>query len=388
MVVGGGIIGCCLAYCLARAGRRVVLLERDAIAGATSGCCMGHLMVVPEPGPMLSLTLAGVRLWKDFHAELGGFELNARGALWLAETAADIELLEQVDATLREAGVQGQQLRNGAIRELEPGLAEDLPAAFLLPEDGVLMPMLAAGAVLRAAIELGADVRPFTPARGVERDRDGAIDAVLTDQGAIATPTLIIAAGVWSPEVAAWAGLPDLAMRPRRGDLAITMPRETPVQHQLLEVGYLRTTGAASGGVGASGPDPGAHAVNVQPQTHGTCLIGSTRQFAGFARDVSSDLLQRSLQRAARFVPGLGGARITRTWAGLRPYSADKRPLIGRVTAVPGLWLCTGHEGLGITLAGISAKVVTEQLLGAEPSVPVEAFAPDRFAVAPGAQDA
>ena len=366
----------------------MVLVERGAIAGATSGSCMGHLMVVSKPPLLYRLTRDSVSLWHGLAEEVGGFEFNHTGALWLAEHAADFELLESLRETFGGFGDETELLDGRELRQREPGLAPDLAGALYYPPDAVVMPMLAAGALLRAAVEGGARIRTATEVVSVERGASGAVEAVRTDRGAIATGAVVNAAGVWAPPLVEGLGLPPVPIHPRRGDLAITMPRECPVRHQLLEVGYLRTTTSAAVGPEDAGDDPGANALNVQPQTNGTCLIGSTRQFAGLGRVVDRDLLARSLERAVRFVPALAGARLTRTWAGLRPFTTDGLPIIGPVSEVPGLFMAAGHEGLGITLAPITGELIAQALTGQEPRLPLEQLALARFGEAAEAAEA
>lgn len=380
VVVGGGIVGCATTYYLARAGLRTLLLERDAIAGATSGCCMGHLMVVPDPLVLHRLTRASVALWSELAGQLGTFELAPTGALWLAECDDDLALLAQLEAGFEAHGDGGQMLDRAALSALEPGVAGDLPGAFFYPNDGIVMPMLAAGALLRAAVAMGAEVRTGVAVDGIRRTPAGAVAGVLCGDQEIATPRVVNAAGVWAPWLTELAGLGRAPIFPRRGDLAITMPREVPVRHQLLEVGYLRTTNTADVDPEGDAVDPGALALNVQPQTHGTCLIGATRQFGGYRRVVDRGLLDRSLRRAVRFVPGLAGARLTRTWAGLRPYTRDHLPIIGPVAEVPGFIMAAGHEGLGITLAPITGQLVAQAVVGEPTALPLSPVSLERFA--------
>src|SRR5690606_4435956 len=96
VVLGGGIIGCAVAYYLSQAGVKVCLVERHGIAGGTSGCCQGHLMVTPSPPYFLALTRASVALWRDLRHELPDFEFRDTGCLWLAETREDMDLLDDV----------------------------------------------------------------------------------------------------------------------------------------------------------------------------------------------------------------------------------------------------------------------------------------------------
>ncbi len=175
------------------------------------------------------------------------------------------------------------------------------------------------------------------------------------------------------------AGQPRLPVVPRAGNLAITAHHASPIRTQILEVSYLRVAhGAAQADPTRTDEDRGAHAVNMQPQTNGGCLIGSTRQFQGMNRTVNPELLRRSLQRAARYVPALAASPLVRTWVGLRPYSLDKHPLIGPWPGLEGMWVATGHEGLGITLCQVTGLLLAQQFTGAKPTVDVTPYLPAR----------
>lgn len=384
-VIGGGIVGCAVVQHLAERlprDTRIVLLERGAIAGGTSGCCMGHLMVTPDSPQEYAFTATSVALWRELaEAMPGTFQFNPTGALYLADDADDLPLL----ATLRDqfvaCGEAAEILDPAALRQREPGLAEDIPGALFYPGDGVVLPMFAAGAMLTLAARRcpQLSVRPGVAVTGLHCG-GGRVLSVRTSAGEFPAGTVVLAAGVWTPELGRSAGLPDLPIVPRRGDLAVTAHHTTPVRTQLLEVAYLRVAhGAAQADPTRTDQDRGAHAVNVQPQSNGSCLIGSTRQFRGMHRDVNRELLHRSLLRAARYLPALRQAPLVRTWGGLRPYSLDKHPLIGPVPALPNLYLAAGHEGLGITLAPITGRLVAQSLAGETPDVDPTPYLPARF---------
>ena len=206
------------------------------------------------------------------------------------------------------------------------------------------------------------------------------IEAVQTEGGEIACRTVVNSAGVWTPDVAAQLDQPRLPIYPRAGNLAITGHHATPIRTQLLEIGYLRYAhGAAKVDPTRTDVDPGGHAVNMQPQTNGGCLIGSTRQFCGMARQLNRDLLHRSLQRAARYAPGVAAAPIVRTWVGLRPYSADGHPLIGPWPPVEGLWIAAGHEGLGISMAPMTGLLLAQQIAGVATEIDSTPYLPARL---------
>jgi glycine/D-amino acid oxidase-like deaminating enzyme len=383
IVVGGGIVGCAVAqHCaeLLPRSTRIVVLDRGPIAGATSGSCMGHLMVTPEDAQEHAFTTHSLRLWRELDERQGGFDHNPTGALYLADGEQDVELFAVLQRQFAACGDRADVLDQKQLRELEPGLAADLPGALLYPGDGVVLPMLACAAMLREARRHNEHVavRPFCAVRAVRTAGDRVV-GVTTDAGAIDAPVVVNAAGVWSPELAALAGQPALPVHPRAGNLAITGHHATPIRTQLLEIAYIRFAHGAAKVDPTRGDDAGGHAVNMQPQTNGGCLIGSTRQFRGMDRTLNMQLLQRSLRRAARYAPGLAAAPIVRTWVGLRPYSLDGHPLIGPWPPLRGMWVATGHEGLGISLAPITGRLLAEQLAGLPTTVDATRYAPARF---------
>jgi glycine/D-amino acid oxidase-like deaminating enzyme len=385
VVIGGGIVGCAVAWQLCpRLPRtaRVVLLDRGPIAGATSGSCMGHLMVTPDDAQEYAFSHGSVQMWRELHEAQGGFDYNPTGALYVGDDPADVPLFAQLQAQFAACGDGAEILDQRQLREREPGLAHDLPGALFYPGDGVVLPMTGCSAMLREARTAGArlDVRPGTAVVGIERAGDR-VSAVRTGVGAIATGAVVIACGVWTPAVAALAGLPPLPIHPRAGNLAITAHHATPVRTQLLEISYLRFAhGAAQADPTRVGEDAGGHAMNMQPQSLGGCLIGSTRQFRGMDRTIERALLHRSLLRAARYAPALRALPIVRTWVGLRPYSLDRHPLIGPWPPLRGLWIAAGHEGLGISLAPMTGRLLAQQIVGEPCAVDPRPYLPARVA--------
>ncbi len=383
VVVGGGIVGCAVVqHCAALLGKRarIVLLDRGPIAGGTSGSCMGHLMVTPDDAQEYAFSATSVRLWRDLHERQGGFDYNPTGALYLADGPEDVELFAVLQQQFAEHGDRADILDVRQLRELEPGLAPDLPGALFYPGDGVVLPMLACSAMLREATAANANVvvRSHCAVTAIRR-QGGRVVGVDTAQGPIDAGNVVLAAGVWTPELGELAGLPRLPIFPRAGNLAITGHHVSPVRTQLLEIAYIRFAHGAVKVDPTRTDDAGGHAVNMQPQTNGGCLIGSTRQFRGMDRSLNRELLHRSLLRAQRYAPGLAAAPIVRTWVGLRPYSLDKHPLIGPWPQLPGLWIAAGHEGLGITLAPITGLLLAQQLTGAAPAIEPRPYLPARF---------
>jgi glycine/D-amino acid oxidase-like deaminating enzyme len=141
------------------------------------------------------------------------------------------------------------------------------------------------------------------------------------------------------------------------------------VRHQIVELGYLKS--AHSGGTESV-------AFNVQPRSTEQVLIGSSRQM-----DVEDDLvdhriLARMLRRAFDYMPGLRNLPAVRVWTGFRPATGDNLPLIGRHPELEGVFLATGHEGLGITTATGTAAIIADMIAGRKPAIDAGAFDPAR----------
>ena len=384
VVIGGGVIGSSVVYYLTQLldpSTSIVLCDRGPVAGATSGSCMGHLMVTPDSAQDYALTRTSVSLWAQLNEELGGFDYNPSGALYLAENDEDQEMFAVLQKQFADNGDTSDVLDPKQLRDLEPGLAHDLPGALFYAGDGVVLPMLACGAMLRGAKQRNPNVivRSHCAVTGLEREA-GRLTGVRTARGTIATDTVVNACGVWAPGIHEQLGEPRLPIYPRAGNLAITGHHVSPIRRQLLEISYLRFAHAASDiDPTSTDTDPGGHAVNMQPQRNGGCLIGSTRQFCGMNKEVNRELLRRSLLRAERYAPGVAAAPIVRTWVGLRPYSIDNHPLIGPWDPVQGYYVAAGHEGLGISMAPITGLLIAQQLAGVETEIDVTPYLPSRF---------
>jgi glycine/D-amino acid oxidase-like deaminating enzyme len=121
-------------------------------------------------------------------------------------------------------------------------------------------------------------------------------------------------------------------------------------------------------------------AFNVQPRRTGQILIGSSRQYGAEHKEVDSSMLVRMLQRAQEYMPGLAQMSTVRTWTGFRAATPDKLPLIGPWTGDKSIFLATGHEGLGITTSLGTARILADQITGANSEIPLEPYLPSRMA--------
>jgi glycine/D-amino acid oxidase-like deaminating enzyme len=163
--------------------------------------------------------------------------------------------------------------------------------------------------------------------------------------------------------------MPELKINKRKGHLVITDRYPRFVSHQLVELGYLKS---------AHSHTTDSVAFNVQPRSTGQVLIGSSRQYGVEQKEVDTGILARMLQRAQKYMPGLAQMSTIRIWTGFRPATPDNLPLIGPWPEDSTLYLATGHEGLGITTSLASARLLTDQLTGKRPAIPIEPYLPSR----------
>lgn len=374
VVIGGGIVGAACAYYLTVAGFDVHLVERDTPASGTSRACDGLILLWDKStGAELALGLSSAQLWTELSQSLDlDFGYTRCGTILVAEDAQGLHAGQATAERLRREGVRAEVLDGQALRSLEPNVASDLAGGVLFSEDANIDPRRATLALLEAAQKQGLSLHLGCEVQAIRRQAgdDGRLSAVITQQGEIATEILVCAAGVWSSQVAGYAGI-TLPLQPRKGHILVTARAPGFIRHALLEGSYTATVQSGSADLGV--------ALVAEATSEGNLLLGSSRQFVGFDRSVELDVLRSIAARALRFLPALATTPVIRSYAGLRPWSPDHLPLVGPFPEVPGFYLATGHEGAGIGLAPITGKLVASWISGAELPDVARAIRPDRF---------
>ncbi|MFP4311832.1 MAG: NAD(P)/FAD-dependent oxidoreductase [Nitriliruptoraceae bacterium] len=381
VVIGAGIVGAYCADALAGAGLTVAVLERHGLAGGTTAAGEGNILVSDkELGPELGLALVSNDRWRELGEELADeegsdLELEAKGGLMVATTEAGHAAITELAVLQRAAGVTAEPVDPAAARELEPHLTPDLIGGMAYPQDQQVQPVKASAAILRRARRRGATVHPHTRVTALQIDDAGAVLAVATDRGTIATRTVVNAAGVWSREIAALAGV-DLPVHPRRGQILVTEPLPTLIRRKVYDADYVAT-------IASSDPSaPGISSV-IEGTRSGTVLIGSSRELVGLDRRPNLPLQGAMAARAIELFPVLADVHLLRTYLGFRPYTPDHLPIIGADAEVVGLHHATGHEGAGIGLAPATGDLIAALVTGSEPAVDPAPFAPDRLSLRP-----
>ncbi len=350
VVIGAGVIGSAVAYFAAERGLSVCLVEREGLGGRTTSASAGLTIVSSRvPGPALEFSLANMRLLGELRERFDEeIDYVQAGCAIVAEDAIEHDLLRRF-VERQQAAVPVEFLEAEDLRRLEPGLSPHFLGASYCALDGYASPMGLAIAFARNARKAGADIRLRTEVVGVDVE-GGRVVGVRTSAGRLGAQHVVNAAGVWSPEIARLAGL-EVPVVPRKGQLLVSEPMPPLFRSVISHAGII---------------DFRAHRLTtsdeVKDELHkkrymkqaaggpfaGRVYIGSTSEFVGFDRSNTLTAVRELAQYAVETVPAVGGARLVRAWAGLRPRSADGKFIIGPAPGVEGFWIATGHDSNGV----------------------------------------
>lgn len=351
LIVGAGIVGAACARELKSAGASVAVVERDLIGGGATAAGMGHLVVLDDNEPELALTKLSVALWQEMAPQLpASAEFWRCGTLWVAADALELAGAREKLAVYQRHGLPAELLDGVSLYEAEPRLRPGLAGGLRAMGDAVVYAPVAARWLLR-------DVR-VTHGRVIELV-DGGVR--LADGSVLRAGSVVLATGASSL-------IDGLAVRPRKGHLAITDRYPGFARHQIIELGYLQS---------AQGESNESVAFNVQPRPTGQLLIGSSRQYGVTDGAIDPPMLAGMLERAFSYMPDLARCNVIRTWTGFRASTPNKLPLIGKYR--DGLYLATGHEGLGVTTSLGTAKILAAAVLGTPSPIPPEPYDARRF---------
>ena len=380
VIIGGGVIGAACAHALSRHTSRIILIERRGLASGTSSACqsgVGHGLFAE--GWDLSFDKAALDAYETISGQYPGIGYVKSGTLLLC-TEKDAEIVRSQLPRLVKTGLDVEWLDAPELRREERHVAHSYTGATYLKSMGQVSPMRLVNEMAKSMVKRGGTILTDTEVSGFEIE-GGRVAAVLTGAGRIATRAVVIAAGAWTRHVAGLAGI-DAPVWPLKGHVLVTEPLPGLLSHYLTEAEYeIGAASFAKTQMTPEGPKPdGARTASViQPMPSGQILLGSSREFAGFDLEVDRERLQQIAKLAARMVPVLGQRRIIRSYAGLRPWTPDGRPLIGRTKTVGGIILAAGHAGEGNTRSLATGRLVCEIMTGQQPHIDIRPVDPDRF---------
>ncbi|PEP50910.1 glycine oxidase [Bacillus wiedmannii] len=378
LIIGGGIIGCSIAYYTSKYGRDVTIIEKGEFVSGTSSRCDGNILAIDkEPGFDSQMSLVSQRLVTDLSEELEhSFEYRAPGSILVCESDEEMEAALQWVNRQKEAGLPFRMLDRQDIRAESPFFADDLLGGLECATDSTVNPYLLAFSLLAESKKFGTKVFNHTEVKEMKRDIDGYF-IVETTNGTFTAKQVVNAAGVWAPKIGEMLDV-NIPIEPRKGHIIVASRQQHVGCRKVMEFGYLISKFGGKRKVDALTEKYGV-ALVFEPTESQNFLIGSSREFVGFHTRINNEVIKCIANRAIRFYPKMADMMVIRSYAGLRPWTEDHLPIISRVEHIPNYFIAAGHEGDGISLAAVTGKVIEELLNEKETIIPIEPLRLSRF---------
>lgn len=366
LLIGGGVIGCAIAYALRKRGIAVTLLEKGEIGAQASGAAAGLLAPLGPlcgPGPLADLVLAGFAALPALIDELEyatgmhlGYEQT--GALRVLRNQKRLAHFRRRWENWQPLGLQMEWLSGEEARRYEPWLAQEIAAAVFAPQESQVDARQLTQALALAARKLGAHLHPFHEVTSFLTHRQR-VTGVQTRQGqTFHSDLVILTAGAWAQECCSWLGA-RLPVTPLHGQILALPQPTTPVRTLIFGEGvYLVPRGS-------------------------TVLVGATREERGFDLQIDAKGTAWLQEMAGRLMPRLAGLQPTARWTGLRPRTPDTRPLFGFLPLWDNVAIAGGHNSMGIILSGITGHCLAELVVSGQLPLLAQPFAAERFFRAP-----
>ena len=377
VIVGGGCMGCSLAWHLAERGlTNVVLIEREAQLGAGStGKNAGGVRHQFSHPANIRLSLESIAMLADFEARVGApIDFHQDGYLFLVSKSSNVAAFQQNIALQRRMGVDVQWLAPDEASRIAPGIEiGGIRGAAWCAADGVADPNGVTMGFARGAQARGVEIVRETEVTGVTLDGHR-VAAVQTSRGSISTPALVNAAGPWAKAIGRYCGV-DVPVEPERRHIFIATPER----------------GGSWDAPEWEGRVPRSRVLVIDFEStfyfhrEGPGLLfgmGDPDERPGFDITVRWDFLPKVTEVAITRLPAMADAAVSHAWAGLYEMTPDHNPIIGPSGDVTGFYTIAGFSGHGFQHAPAAGRILADLITGRDPRFDVSPFAADRFAKA------
>jgi glycine oxidase len=357
VIIGGGVIGCSIAWRLAERGLSVTVIERGLPGKAASWAAAGMLSPLGETRQhpdFLALAQASRSRYPAFLDELqNAAELDIEfGAPGKLEVAFDADELHALGAAFH--GLPVRVVGAPDVHRLEPALAQGIKGGIWFEQDAFVDNRRLAEALWTAGLRRGVRFRTGDAATGLCIEA-GRTSAVRLSSGDIPCKVAVISSGAWSAQL---QNLPrPLPVFPVRGQMLALQTLPSPLTHIVQSSGCY-----------------------LIPRAGDRVLVGGTVERVGFDSTITPVAIQQLRSAATRLLPALASATVEATWCGLRPCTPDELPILGSDPDVHGLYYATGHYRNGILLAPITADLISALICGSDTLAQLNTFRIDRFA--------
>ena len=362
-IIGAGVIGCSIAYQLSKAGVQVSIIERAEIAAEASSAAAGLLApaeVLTGPKAGADLFLASWLMTPELLAEVEAVsgvqvEYQRTGALHIPANADEQATLQRYAEVWQTHGSDVTWLTGAEVQQYEPLLPPALDTALYVPHAASIRPRLVTLAYASAARKQGAHIYEHTEVTDFQQHSGRVVGIQTADGENINCDRVVIATGAWSAQLGNWLGL-NIPVTPARGQILSLKQPETTLKHTLF------------------GND-----LYLVPKVDNTIYIGATVEHVGFDKNNTVEGLLWLLSHAVQLVPVLEHAALANIWTGLRPWSQDTYPILGRAPGWENVILATGHGPGGFELSAITGTTIAELMLTRQTPTLIQPFGLERF---------
>ncbi len=364
-IVGGGVMGCAIAWQLSKSGVSCALVERNTFGGGASGATAGVVgplwHIDPDDPDMWRLGMRSLQLFPQWAAELAEAGVNPEfqqsGVMKVAFTDDEVDELAAFHLWQSQLEFGVQLLDRRGVLELEPEASYEVRAGVYSPQEGCVRGQKLCDSLAHAAGRNGARLLEGTEVTGLAHDGDR-VTGIDTTAGSIAAGQVVLAAGPWTGIGGRWSA--------PGGPLSLPVRGVKGQRILLRKPGFMPRFPVRNS------------SVYVLPRLGGNILVASTREEGRSDEIVTAEGIATLVSGAVQSFPLLADAAFVGGRAGVRPATPDGRPIIGPVPGVEGLTVATGHDAVGIMLSPGTAELVTQYLLDGN-EAPLQSFSADRF---------
>ena len=351
LIIGGGVIGCSIAYHLTKRGcRNVVVVECNTIGSGSTAKAAGGFRQQFSYETNVRLAMYSINFFEHFHERLElppdaeGVDFHQIGYLFLLSTPEAFTTFERSAALQQRLGLPVEVLTPEQVGSRWPWLSvHDLVGATYCPTDGYGRPHNVMQAFATQAQRLGASFVEGAEVSAITR-KAARIMTVETNQGSFSPGSVIICAGPWSGELGRLAGV-EIPVQPLRRMCFVTdpfdaIPQDAPMTIEMPNTFHFRPEGAGF-------------------------MLGTSDQHEpyGFHTTMRWEWLERVMEDAAKRIPVLEQAKIHHGWAGLYETSPDHNAILGPIPGVENLLVATGFSGHGVMQSPATGMIMSEFIL-------------------------
>jgi len=367
VIIGGGVIGCSIAYNLAREKVNVVLVERDYLASGASGRCGAMIWAKWYPsetsGLMSRVANMTLNRFANLEEELEtSIEYNLENTIACVKAGEEDDFDSEIQELEKYFDARPEFLKPQEIKKMAPYIGVDNYESFGgYLRSGTIAnasanPFLTVHELANVARRLGATIYTGTEVTGIIVE-NGKVEGLRTCKGIIKTNIVVDAAGAWSADVARMAGV-KIPTRPHGEDAVVTEP--------LMPLPYF----------------PGRPETYGRQTKSGQILIGENdfpEQASGYSIESTLDFLPRITEYLLELFPSFDNINIVRHWAGTEDITPDKLPILGKVDEVDGLILACGFTS-GFCISQAIGEIITDIILEKDKNADIaEALSLNRF---------